>query len=439
MSANPPSNSNDPPPASPGAPLPPAHDPYAALRIGGFRRYLVGNLLSVLGLQMQSAVVMWEVYHRTGSKAMLGLVGLAQVSPVLLLALVAGHAADRFPRKLVLSVALAVMAAGSLGLAAVSLLAAPIWMLYACLVVVGVGRAFQQPAKSSFLPQIVPRQCFPNAVTWSMTGFQLAAAVGPAVGGQLLVRVDLPAVVYAVDAATALLFVALLAGVSWRRNGASSEPLSLSSLSAGARYLFGQRLILSAISLDLFAVLLGGATALLPVYAEEILHVDAAHWGALQSAPAVGALVMAILIAHRPPMRRAGLSLLWAVCGFGVATIVFGWSTNYWLSLAALFLTGAFDNVSVVVRHSLVQLLTPDQMRGRVSAVNGMFISASNELGGMESAFLASATSPVFSVVFGGFGTLAVVAAVAHWTPELRRYGKLVEPAPPAAEPAAAS
>ena len=409
-------------------PAPPssAHDPYAALRIGGFRFYLIGNLLAIIGVQMQTAAVMWEVYERTGSKFQLGLVGLVEVLPVISLVLFTGHVADRLNRKHIVRTTMSVIALSSLGLAAVSLTSGPVWLIYVLLFVIGVARAFQQHAKSALLVQIVSPEHFPTAVTWSTGAFQLACIVGPAVGSVLIGLTQLPALVYLLDTVTAATFVAMLTFVPvLQKYEPSKEPVTFHTLSAGLRFVWSDKVVLGAISLDMFAVLLGGATALLPVYATDILGVGAAGFGMLKAAPAVGAVLMALVIAHLPPMQRAGQSLLWAVAGFGMATIVFGISESFPLSLAMLFLTGALDQISVVIRHTLVQLLTPNEMRGRVSAINGMFIGASNELGAFESGTVAALTSPVVSVVSGGIGTLLVVLIAAIKLPQLRRYGRL--------------
>jgi MFS family permease len=405
---------------------PSSHDPYAALRIGGFRFYLSGNLLAIIGVQMQTAAVGWEVYERTGSKLLIGLVGLVEVLPVIALALLTGHVADRLNRKTIVRTTLSIVAMSSLGLAAISLTHGPIWLMYVLLFLIGVARAFQQPAKSALLVQIVSPEHFARAVTWSTGAFQLACIVGPAIGGVLIWLTRSPALVYLLDTTAALSFVSMLTFVPvLQAHELSTEPTTFHTLSAGLRYVWSNKVVLGAISLDLFAVLLGGATALLPVYAKDILHVDAIGFGALRAAPAVGAVLMALFIAHMPPMQRAGRSLLWAVAGFGLATIVFGVSTTFPLAFAMLFVTGALDQISVVIRHTLVQLQTPDEMRGRVSAINGMFIGASNELGAFESGAIAELTSPMISVVSGGVGTMLVVAVAAVALPQLRRYGRL--------------
>jgi MFS family permease len=276
------------------------------------------------------------------------------------------------------------------------------------------------------LPQIVPRERFSNAVAWNTGAFHMASALGPALAGLLIALYGSPIIIYLLDAVAAGGFFALLAFIQSRPVATTSSESSPKELAAGLAFLRRSPVILGAITLDMFAVLLGGAITLLPVYAsKEILNVGPTGYGWMRAAPAVGALAMSILLAHRPPLERAGRALLWSVAGFGVATIVFGLSRSFWLSLVTLLVTGALDNISVVVRHTLVQVLTPDELRGRVSAVNGLFIGASNELGGFESGLVAELFNPTISVVSGGIGTLLVVATVAVVSPPLRRYGRL--------------
>lgn len=403
-----------------------AHDSYAALRLVGFRRYLIGNFVSVLGMQMQTVAVGWEIYEKTGSALKLGFVGLAQFLPLVALALPAGHVADNFSRRHIVMVAQAAMAACSLGLALNSFHGGPVWVIYACLIGNGTARAFQGPAKSSLMPQVVPRAIFSNAVSWNSGAFELASMSGPAVGGALIAIFGGAHVVYVVNALAAITFLLLLVGIVVRAQTGEREPLTLASLVAGFKFVRQTEVVLGAMTLDMFAVLLGGATMLLPIYAKDILQVGPSGLGWLRAAPSIGAFITALALAHRPPMRKAGRSLLLAVAGFGAATIVFGLSTNFWLSLTMLLLTGLFDSVSVVVRHTLVQVLTPDEMRGRVSAINGLFIGTSNELGGFESGLVAGFFGPVVSVVAGGVGTLVVVVAVALAWPRLWRYGALI-------------
>jgi MFS family permease len=403
-------------------------DAYAALRVRDFRLFLAGHLLSVLGVQMQNAAAGWQLYEKTGSALALGMVGLVQIVPMLGLALPAGQVADRFDRRKTLMTATTLAVIAALGLTIVSTQAgSDVSLLYACLFMSGFARAFQGPARSALMPQLVSPQIFSNAVSWNVSGFELSSMLGPALAGVLIYLLGGTTPVYALSACGSVLYFVMLSRLTRRSYAAESRAsrVDLKTLVAGFQYVWRTRLLLAAMTLDMFAVLLGGAVALLPVYAKDILRVGSLGFGALSSAPSLGAITMALLVTHLPPMKRAGRALLWAVAGFGVAIIVFGLSRNFWLSLAMLFLTGAFDNISVVIRHTLATILTPDEMRGRVSSVNGMFISASNELGRFESGGVAALFGPVFSVVSGGVGTLIVVAAVALSSQQLRKFGRL--------------
>lgn len=406
-------------------PPPEAHDPYAALRSPGYRRLLAANLLSALALESQSVAVGWELYEQTESAAALGFVGLVQFVPVLLLALPAGHATDRFDRKYMFLAAQSLLALASAVLAAISYLGGPVWAVYLVLFTFGVGRAFTAPARWSLLPALVPPHALGNAVTWNSSGWQVASMLGPALGGSIIWLTGRAGETYVLGSIGCVAAAISIAGAHPRPVERLTEPVTLHSLLAGVRWVWHTPLILATITLDLFAVLLGGATALLPIYAKDILHTGPAGLGWLRAAPSIGALVMAVVMAHRPPMRRAGRALVASVAGFGVATIVFGLSRDPLLSFVMLALTGALDNVSIVVRGTLVQLLTPEAMRGRVSAVNTIFIVSSNELGAFESGTVAAFFGPVFSVVSGGIGTLLVVAVVALRWPEVRRLGML--------------
>jgi MFS family permease len=381
----------------------------------------------------------WELYERTGSALALGLIGLATALPVVILALPAGDLADRMDRKRILVWAQIAFIVAGLALAALSYWRGPVMLIYVVLLSRGVAQAYNNPARQALHPQLVPEKVFGNAVTWASSAFQVAAVVGPGIGG----------IVIAIESgATSAYFISsLLTGIYlWTlleirgggglqttaaQPGASSlqakprERMTLESVAAGMRFVRETKVILAAITLDLFAVLLGGATALLPIFAKDILHVGPDGLGWLRAAPSVGALLVAVTIAHRPAMRRTGATLLFAVAGFGLATIVFGLSRSFWLSLSMLFLLGALDGISMIIRSTLVQVRTPNHMRGRVSAVNSVFIDMSNELGGFESGALAALVGPVTAVVAGGAGTLIVVGATALAWPELRRLGSM--------------
>jgi MFS family permease len=404
---------------------PVAHDPYAVLRNRDVALYLAGRLVASLGQQMVTMAVLWELYKRTQSALACGLVGLAQMVPMLLFTLPAGHVADNYERKRIIMLMSAVVACASVGLTLISALRAPVFWIYVCLVAAGTGRTFLWPASSAFLPHLVSRQDFSRVVAWSSSSFQLSSVAGPAAGGALIALTHHAAPVYAFNAAAALTCLTLISFVRRRHTVAVKERMTARSLIVGFKFVFANQVILGTITLDLFAVLLGGAVALLPVYAQDILHVGPAGLGFLQSALPAGSFVCALILAHRRPLQRAGRAMLLAVIGFGLATIAFGLSRWFWFSLLMLFTCGAMDNISVVVRHTLVQLLTPDEKRGRVSAVNSLFIGTSNELGGFESGVVAYWFNPVISVVSGGIGTILVVLAVAAIWPGLRKYGRL--------------
>jgi MFS family permease len=345
---------------------------------------------------------------------------LAQVLPVLLFALPAGHVADRFDSQKVLIAAQALALVTSLGLAALSFWQGPVPLIFLCLLMVGVARAFNVPARWALLPRVVSAELVPNAVTWNSSGFFVARAAGPPLGG-LILGLTTPAASYVLTALCILCCVGFIATLRPQKIAQDKEAPSLQTLLAGMRFVWQTKPILATISLDLFAVLLGGATALYPIFAEEILRVGPWGLGLLRAAPAVGALVMALFMAHHPPLHHAGKTLLAAVAGFGVATILFGLSENFPLSLGMLLLTGALDNISVVVRGTLIQTLTPEAMRGRVGSVHFVFVSSSNELGEFESGVTAYYFGAVASVVMGGIGTVLVVLAVMALWPAILR------------------
>jgi MFS family permease len=402
------------------------HDPYAALRSTSFRLLIAGSLIATVGQQMQDVAVGWDLYDRTHRPLALGLVGLAGFLPVLALTLPAGHVADRHNRKYVVLASLAAMAAGSFGLALVSHLRSPVWLVYAILLANGVARAFYSPARTALLPEVVAREELANAATWSSGAWQLASVIGPALGGLVIGATHRATDAYLLDALFGLTFFILVTFTRPKRLSHSTAGASVERLIAGVKYVYHTKVLLAAVTLDMFAVLLGGATMLLPVFAKDILHVGPTGLGWMMAAPAAGAVVMAFALAHRP-MRHAGRALILAVVGFGVATIIFGLSKNYALSLLMLVALGALDNISVIIRSTLLQLRTPDEMRGRVAAVNSLFIGTSNELGGFESGATAAAFGPVASVVGGGIGTIVVVLVVAMVWPEVRRMDGLDE------------
>ena len=380
----------------------------------------------------------WELYERTHSALVLGLVGLVTAIPVVLLALPAGHLADKMDRKKIVVFAQAVFILMSVSLSLVSHVQGPIFLIFAILLIRGTAQAYNNPARSALLPRLVPSEVFGNAVTWSSSGFQTAAVVGPAIGGLVIAIEHRATGAYVIDATLTAVYLVMLLMI---RGGAAPsaistsahalkprERMTLKSLAAGMRFVKDTKVILAALTLDLFAVLFGGATALLPIFAKDILQVGPEGLGWLRAAPSVGALIVMMTIAHRPPMQRTGWNLIVAVAGFGVATIIFGLSRSFLLSMAMLLLLGGLDGVSMIIRGTLVQLWTPDEMRGRVSAVNSVFIDMSNELGGFESGALAAAVGPIAAVVGGGIGTVIVVAGVAYIWPELRRLGPLIPP-----------
>jgi MFS family permease len=394
---------------------------YPAFVFYEFARFFV-----VASLEMQSVAVGWQVYEITHRAFDLGLVGLCQFLPGILLFLVSGHVADRFNRRNLLVLCYAGFATCSgLLLFASHRGSQAVGPIYVVLVLLGVVRSFNGPVSRALLPQLVPEEHFPNAVAWNATIFQAATILGPSIGGLVYAAFRGPSAVYATAVASAGIALVCTTLIRLNVKARVREPLNLSTVLAGLRYIRQQKVVLGSISLDLFAVLLGGAVALLPVYAREILHTGPWGLGLLRTAPGVGAAAMAILLAYRPLQGRVGATMLWCVTGFGVFTIAFGISRSLVISLLTLTLVGATDMVSVVIRATLVQLMTPDQMRGRVNAVDMVFIGASNELGEFESGLTAHWFGTVPAVVLGGIGTLIVTAVWAWSFPELRHADKL--------------
>jgi MFS family permease len=377
-----------------------------------------------MAFQMLAVAVGWQIYELTGSAMYLGLVGLAQFMPMFLLTLVVGHVADRYDRRSIARICQAVegLAAGVLALGSFSGWQSK-WSILIIIFIVGGGRAFEGPSLQALLPGLVPIKLFPRAAAWSTSAMQTATIVGPALGGFLYVAG--PAVVYAAAGVLFLAASVFIALIRIERVPSKHEPVSIRSLFAGISFIRSRKEILGAISLDLFAVLLGGATALLPIYARDILVTGPWGLGLLRSAPAVGALTMSVFLARHPLRRRVGQSMFIAVAVFGTATIIFALSTVFILSLISLIVLGASDVISVVIRHSLVQIETPDEMRGRVSAVNSMFIGTSNQLGEFESGITASLFGVVPAVLIGGICTIIIVIMWMRLFPQLARIDSL--------------
>jgi MFS family permease len=400
----------------------------AAFAHPAFVLFQIARFLIVSAIEMQAVAVGWQVYEITKRPLDLGLVGLAQFFPVILLFPISGHASDRFERRTVLSTCYAGFAVCfALLLVLTERGLHSITAIYVVLLLIGVVRSFNGTASRSILPQLVSEEDFPNAVAWNATIFQTATILGPALGGFLYAAAHGPSAVYAIAALTAVGATVSTFRIKPEVKARPREPMTFKTVFAGLHFIWNRKLILGAISLDLFAVLLGGAVALLPVYAREILRTGPWGLGLLRTAPGVGAAMMAVLLAHRPLRGRSGPTLLWAVAGFGVFTIIFGLSRNLVLSLVALLLLGANDMISVIIRATLTQLATPDEMRGRVTAVDMIFIGTSNEFGQFESGVTAQWFGTVPAVVLGGVGTLVVIAVWAWLFPELREAGALTD------------
>ncbi|HKD75794.1 MAG TPA: MFS transporter, partial [Ktedonobacterales bacterium] len=406
-----------------------AHDPYLALHYRDFRLLLAGRFVATMGEQMLNVAIGWELYQRTNSALALGFVGLVQVAPVIALALPAGQIADRFNRKMVIGSAIGMLTLSALGLALLSSTRGPLPLVYVCLLAFGIGDAFYTPASSAFISQVIPATVFGNAATWSSSSWQLAAVLGPALGGFVIAWQHGATTVYVLEAVATVIYLLLLVQIRSRHQPVrtSDQAKGFAALVEGVNFVRSTKVILAAITLDLFAVLFGGATTLLPIFARDILHVGPVGLGWMRALPSIGAVLMAVTLAHLPPFPRAGRTLLLAVAGFGAATIIFGVSRWFPLSLAMLFLLGALDNISVVMRSTLMLVRTPDAMRGRVSAVNSVFVGMSNQLGGFESGVTAAILTPTLSVIGGGIGTIVVVIAVALIWPQIRRLGLLIE------------
>lgn len=410
-------------------------DPYAVLRIGDYRLFITGRFFLTLGIQVQSMIVGWQVYAHTRDALWLGMIGLSEFLPFLCTVLFAGHIVDIISRKKIILIATSVMICCTAALTLYSMHAKElidsygIMPVYGIIFITGIARAFLGPSTFAFLSQLVPRDLYSNASTWNSTAWHIGAVSGPALGGLLFgiySSMDNPewdsfTLTYATDLCFIIIALIFFSMVSAKPIPAreKKEPL-LTSIGEGLRFVFSNQVVLGALSLDLFAVFFGGAVALLPIFADQVLGVGPEGLGLLRAAPAFGALLMAITAAYFPPFRNAGRNLLGAVAAFGLCMIIFGISSNLYISLAVLALSGAFDNISVIIRHTILQLKTPDHMRGRVSAVNSIFIGSSNEIGEFESGVAARLMGLVPSVIFGGGITVLVVGLTARFSPKLK-------------------
>lgn len=403
------------------------NDPYAVLRIADFRLFISARFCVTLAIQIQGVVVGYQVYELTKNPLSLGLIGLAEAIPSIVVSLYAGHVADIVMRKKIIVWCLATLVFCSTSLlffttdASTFIGTFGVMPIYSVIFVSGIARGFLTPANFSFMPQLVPRELFPTAVTINSSTWEVASIAGPALGGFLYGLLGI-SVAYSVDVfLTAIGLLLLLNVVNKPLPEESGEQGIVEKIKAGLRFVFTNKIVLAAISLDLFAVLFGGAVALLPIFADQILHVGALGFGILRAAPSIGALLIAFILMHNPIKRNMGRVLLWCVAGFGFCMIGFGISTSFWLSLCLLMASGGFDCVSVIIRLTLLQTLTPENMKGRVSAVNNIFIGSSNEIGMFESGIAAKAMGVVPSVIFGGCMTVAVVSTIGWLGKSLRR------------------
>ena len=409
--------------------MPDRHDPYVSLRNPNFRWYVASLLAVTLGTQIQATVVAWQVYAITKDPLSLGLVGLAEALPFIGAALYAGHVADRHDRKRLSLIALAVQAGCGLALLiltvqAKSLLTTSVWPVYAVVAVSGLARSFLQPARTALGAEIVPRETYANAVTWRSSLWQFGAVAGPALGG-VIYGFSGPRLAYIVEVILCVTAFVLFARIAYTRLPLVADDRGIGeNLTMGIRFLMTQPELLGAQLLDLFSVLFGGAPALLPIFASDILHVGPQGLGVLRAAPAAGAVLVSVFLIHRR-IRKAGPTLFFCVAAFGLSWILFALSRSFWLSLALLVAGGMVDNVSVIIRSTLLTLRTPPHMLGRVSAVNQIFIGSSNEIGSFESGVAAKLLGTVRSVVFGGLITLGVVGVTAWKIPRLRKLDEL--------------
>jgi MFS family permease len=404
-----------------------SHDPFSSLRIGEYRYFIGARLTLTIGFQIQAIVINWMAYEHTRDPWTLGLMGLIEAIPIILVSLFGGHYADKTNRRNIILACIGALMAGSLFLywfaydMSANLQLLGVWPLFAVIFLIGVARGFLAPAVNAFATQLVPKQIFANAATWNSSVWQLGAVAGPAAGGLFYAWFgpDVTAFISFLMMVASGIFYLLIKPKPFVP--ANAEETIWQSLKTGIGFVMKNQVIVSAITLDMFAVLFGGAVAMLPVFADQVLHTGPDGLGYLRAAPALGAVIMAVFLAYYPPVKNSGRLLLINVALFGVCIIVFALSKNFWLSFSLLFLSGMFDNVSVVIRHTIIQALTPNEMRGRVSSVNSIFIGASNEIGAFESGLAARLMGLIPSVIFGGMMTLAVVATTIKAAPSLRK------------------
>ncbi|HMV43084.1 MAG TPA: MFS transporter [Leptospiraceae bacterium] len=401
-------------------------DNYAVLRILDFRNYVIARFLAVVGIQVQAVVVGWQVFDKTNDPLALGLVGLFEIIPAISVALFAGHLADLKDRKTIVLICYFVLlfCSASLLLLSTSILNLPannVYPIYGIIFISGIARGFLNPTLAAFMAQLVPKHYYPNSSAWNSIAWQVAAVCGPALGG-ILYGFNGPILAYAVDASLLIAAIVFYMRILPKPLPERKQGESIfESLFTGFRFVFSNQVMLAAMSLDMFAVLFGGAVALLPVFAKDILNVGPEGLGILRASPAFGASIMAILLAHKPPRENAGQILLIAVAGFGVCMLLFGISSNFYLSVFLLGMSGVFDSVSVVLRSTIMQTFTPETMRGRVASVNSIFIGSSNELGAFESGVTAKIMGAIPSVVFGGIMTMLIVMITGAFAPKLRK------------------
>lgn len=403
------------------------HDPYAALRFFEFRNFTIARLCITIAAQIQAVVVGWQIYEITKDPLSLGLIGLAEAVPSICVLLFAGHITDISDRKKIVIWSVVLMTFCSFLLLIIStdiiklFYDNRVWSIYAVIFLSGIGRGFSAPSFFAFVSQLVPKETLPNAITWNTTTWQTGAVTGPAIGGLLYGFIG-PTNTYVTIVIFWVIAIFLIIPIKRKPIPAIDVDLSLKEkLTAGLKFVFRKKIILGAISLDLFAVLFGGAVALLPIFAGEILKVGPQGLGILRASPSIGAVIMAIYMTRKPFTKNAGRNLIISVFGFGICIIIFGLSKDFFLSLAVLAMSGGFDSVSVVIRATIIQLMTPDNMKGRVSAVNSIFIGSSNEIGGFESGVAAKLLGTVPSVIFGGMMTILIVSFVTLFSPRLRK------------------